>query len=43
MYFVGAVKCKRPEHVNPLRARCEEVWSPSEEVLTRNQKNKTLV
>jgi hypothetical protein len=40
--FVGPVKPKFPERLNLLGRRCE-VWSPSGELLTRNEKNENQV
>jgi hypothetical protein len=42
MFSVGSVKLKCPERVNLLHAR-RKLWSPSEELLTRNQKNENQV
>jgi hypothetical protein len=40
--FIGSVKPKFPERLNLQGRRCE-VWSPSGELLTRNEKNKNQV
>jgi len=40
--FIGSVKPKFPERLNLQGRRCE-VWSPSGELLTQNEKNKKQV